>query len=150
MRCNKFIENFLELDNYTAIPLSFKIHIFFCTRCRKEILFLTEQFKSLLATSSFDMKKDISEAVMLKIKELEINFEQNISNFKWITAGSIIWASIFLMSFSDSIAWLQSQFGAYLEIPLRIVMGLVVSFYAALYIGTHLDQIKKALNYNQK
>ena len=96
------------------------------------------------------MEIDISNSIMEKISELHIIHEQNVSSVKWLTVGSIILASIFLLPFSESLSWLRIHFAGNLEIPLSIVLGLVISIYAIIYIATHLDELKHLMHYHEK
>ncbi|MCP4138613.1 MAG: hypothetical protein GY754_47090 [bacterium] len=143
MKCNKAIERFLELDNYTALPFSIRLHTTFCPKCENEIFSLQEKFNSLHNAVPFKPEFDITNSVMSEIALLETSYEHNVSNLKWFSVGAIILGSIFLIPFSNNLSWLRVYFGANLEIPLSIVMGLAISVYAVLFIGSHLEELKK-------
>jgi len=150
MKCKKIIDRFLEQDVYETIPLSIRLHIFLCPKCKKEIFQLKSKFNSLGDSSSFVMEHDMSDVILNKIIKLEVEFEQNISSFKWLSTGSIIITGTCLIPFSSSFSWMNNHFGANLEIPLSIVMGLAVSIYAAIFIATHMNEIKKLVDQLEK
>jgi len=147
MNCDKIIEKFMKLDNQTGIPLSIKIHILFCSKCRNEIFSLREAFNTVKGFMPFEIKKDLSNDIMDIINKLEIDYEYNISNIKWLTPGIIILLSIFLIPFNNYLGWLRMHFGGNIEIPLAIVMGLIISVYAAIFTGTHMEGMKKIQRY---
>ncbi|MGL4369965.1 MAG: hypothetical protein ACRCUT_09890 [Spirochaetota bacterium] len=142
MSCEKKIEKFMHLDRGEAIPLSLRFHILFCRRCRNEIFSLLKSFDSIRGKAPFEIPFDMSDLVMKRIEFLEIDYAHNISNTKWISAGIVIFASIFLVSFSDWADWLSVHTEGYFDIPLYIVMGLSLTVYSSLFIGTHLEYLK--------
>ncbi len=98
----------------------------------------------------FDMPKDLSRVIMNKIYSSSYVYKKSISSTKWVTVGSLILLSIFLIPFSDSFTWLKLYFKGSLEIPLSIVLGSVITLYAVLFIATHLDGAKEILDYFDK
>ena len=146
MKCNRIVERFLELEDNLSIPFSMHLHILICRECRREIFALRDVFNSFRNTAPFEMTGDVRDFVMYRIKESEINYGNHISSFKWLMVGSVILASIFLISFSHSLLWLKVHFGRDLLIPLNIVMGLVISIYSVFIIGAHIDALKTVIN----
>jgi hypothetical protein len=147
MKCNRIVERFLELEDNLSIPFSMHLHILFCRECRSEIFALRDIFKSFRNTAPFEMTGDVSDFVMYRIKESEVNNGNHISSFRWLMVGSVILASIFLIPFSHSLLWLKFHFGRDLLIPLNIVMGLVISIYSVFIIGAHIDELKTFMNF---
>jgi hypothetical protein len=146
MKCNRIVERFLEREDNNSIPLSMRLHLVVCHSCRREIFELRNLFRSLRDVTPFDMDVDLSDLVMYRIKESEINYGNTISSIKWLIVGSVIFASIFLIHFSHSLLWLKFHLGRDLLIPLNIVMGLVISIYSAFVIGAHIDKLKTFMN----
>ena len=147
MKCDKAMKKFLDMDNDASFTLSLKLHSIFCRECREEISALSETYSSLIGMSSFVTQKDMTDAIMAEVYKHENLYEHNVSYFKWISVGSIIIASRFLVSFSDTHIWLNSHFGINFEIPLNIVLGLVISIYLILFIASHIDDLKKAIHF---
>ncbi len=150
MKCDKAMSMFLELDNNAVVPLRLRAHMLFCPRCRAEINTLAEELLVLRHLSPFDPGIDIAAEVMEAISKLSPVPEHTISNLKWISVGSIILMSLFLISFSKSQQWLTARFGGHLMIPLSVVMGLAMSLYAILFISTHLEELKRNVDNTRK
>ena len=93
------------------------------------------------------MKEDMTEIIMNSIYANAHIFRKNISSTKWISVGSLIFLSIIGITFSDSIIWLRSHFGVSFEVPLSIVMGLAITIYVCLYIGTHIEETRKFIGH---
>ncbi|MFH0976683.1 MAG: hypothetical protein V1874_12945 [Spirochaetota bacterium] len=147
MKCEKAIADFINQDDSRYPAFLIRMHIAFCSKCRKEVREMQKAFVLARTTSPFVMSKDITESVMLAISKSDMFYGKNISSAKWISTGSVIFASIFLVSYSDSLIWLKTHFGSVLEVPLFMVLGSVITAYAALYIGTHINGLKRFVKF---
>ena len=143
MKCNNAIQLFFESEDSGYIPFFVRWHMIFCRSCKDEIRAMQNVFKSAQIPSIIEIPKDMSGRIMNRIMDSNIVFERNISFSKWLFVGIVIFSSIFLISYSDSFAWLKQHFGSGLEIPLNVVLGLVITLYGASFIGTHIDEAKK-------
>ena len=143
MKCKKRIENFMELDRGEAIPLTLRLHILFCKECRDEIFSLRKAFDSVTGKTPYKIPRDMSDLVMKRIEFIEIEYAHNVSNVKWLSGGIMIFAGLVLISFSEWAGWLGSYMHGYFEGPLYIVMGLGLTVYCSLFVGTHLEYLKK-------
>ncbi len=143
MKCERVIQSFLKQDDCRYPSILIRLHITFCSACREEIRNLQKIFVSVHKASPFAMPEDLSDEIMRRIFKSGPMFENNISSSKWFYTGVILFASIILVSYSDSFIWLREHFGRELEIPLNIVLGLAITSYAASYIGTHIEGVKK-------
>lgn len=150
MKCNSIMKCFMELDNYRSLPLQIRGHLIFCTRCRKDILSMRRALETILNKKPYDTSEDLSNNIMEQIATSQVIYKMDISSLKWISVGLIIFASIFLVSFSEPLNWLKGHFGWRLEVPLNIVLGLVISLYATLFIGTHIDEMKNILHFYRR
>jgi hypothetical protein len=101
-----------------------------------------EFFASLRDDSAFDMPVDIVDSVMTFVRSSNVKYDHRVSIVKWTIGGVMLFSSVFLISFSESFQWLADYFGGILEIPLRIVLGLSVSLYAAGFIAAHIEELK--------
>ena len=150
MKCNSTIRSFLELDNYMALPFSIRLHMVFCKRCRDEIYSLQNTFLMLRESAPFDILDNLSSLVMNSIYAGPVLYPKNVSSAKWLSVGLLIILSMFGITFSNSFHLLKDYFGLPLEIPLNIVMGLAITIYVALFIGSHLEETRKFLSYFYK
>jgi hypothetical protein len=147
MKCDKAIQNFLEQEDCLYIPFRVRWHALLCSECREEIQSLKKIFTKAQNSYCFPMPEDLSGIIMEKITESNIIYEGKVSSSKWLLTGVIIFVSIFLISYSDSFIWLRQYFGSDLEIPLNLVLGMVITLYAASFIGSHLDDVKKIIDF---
>lgn len=147
---DRIIKYYLTQDNNSEIPLVVRFYMLISPSCRREIKMLKKQFESMKNDSLFKMDIDLSEEVMRKIYKLELEYEHTVSSLKWIFVGFVILSSIVLVPFSNSLIWLKTQFGSSLEVPMSLVMGVVFTIYASLYIATHLEELKKNIEQRLK
>ncbi len=147
MECETVISKYLERSETFRIPVLLRFHTLFCPECRDEIEKLRAEFEKLKAYPPHEIPVDITENVMARVQLLEETYEHEISCFKWIAVGIVIIGSRFLFTYSDSHVWLQGHFGKQFDIPLNIILGLIVTAYAILFVGTHIDDIKKYIPY---
>jgi hypothetical protein len=143
MNCEKIQRKFLEMDNRSIIPLSVQFHMLYCSKCRRDIAYLNSQFLSLRSQAPFQMDRNRVEDIMLAVFKSDARYDHHVSGFQWGFVGFIILVSLFIIPFSNSFGWLRNYFGAGLEIPLSIVLGLVFSAYALAGIFSNLDELKK-------
>ncbi len=151
MKCDKAIQEFLEQEDCFYEPLRVRLHTLLCPKCRKEIRNLKNIFfTARISGGGIRMPEDLSGLIMNRIAESGMTHEKNVSQSKWLMSGAIIFLSIFLVSYSDSFIWLRKYFGSGLEIPVNMVLGIVVTLYASLFAGTHLEDVKKIMDYINK
>lgn len=150
MNCKTTIDRYLHSNHINKVPLLVRLHTFFCPYCRKEIQAMQNKYKRLAQDQPFEMHRDISTSIMLEVLQSPIQYKKQVSYFKWISVGVVIVASRFLVSFSDTYIWLNQEFGGNYELPLNIVLGSVISVYSALFIGSHLKDMKRFSKYIQK
>lgn len=143
MNCEKVMNRFLKLDNSKSTPLVIFVHMMFCKKCRTEIFEMQKNFAVFNESSAFTVPLDMSDAIIERIANVEIEYIQQVSNMRWIVTGLVIFFSIILMAFSEWADWLNLYFGSGFDISFSIVMGLAITIYAALYIAAHIDQFKK-------
>lgn len=147
MKCDKVIKSFLNQDDSRYPSLLIRSHMLVCTKCREEIRMMSNVFLKASVVSLYAMPKDLSDLVMRRIRLSETAYAKDISSTKWLFTGVIIFASIFMVSYSESFIWLRRHFGSELEVPLNMVLGLIITVYSASFVGTHLDGAKKLLEF---
>jgi hypothetical protein len=146
MMYEKMMNRFLELDNDTELPFTLRLFMLLSPGYRREVNNLREQIKALRKEAPFVMPCDMSPEIMESILVLAIRHDYGVSSLKWLFVGIVIWLSIILFSFSDSLIPMADYFGAHLLVPINIVLGLGISIYAAIYMASHVEVIKKSLN----
>jgi len=151
MKCEKFMTEFMAIDDYENMGLSMKLHQFICRRCSTEARELTTAMRILQQGTPFRMKSSISDKVMSAIIKREAFSENRITWTNWISIGSLIFLSILLINFSDSFIWLKAEFGADLTIPVSVVLGSIFSLYAMIVTAVNYESMKSVVeNYLKK
>lgn len=150
MKCNKAVDEFLKLEDFSSLPLILRFHIIFCGECRKEIARLKKILTVMNNDALYKATKDISSSVMDIIRRESAFTVKTISGTKWVGIGSVIFLSILLINFSDSFVWLKNEFGSEYTIPLSIVMGFVLTAYSVIVVGCNYESIKEYVDIHLK
>lgn len=150
MKCSKIVDKYLDQEDMGVVPFRVRLHALRCSRCRQEIAQLRKEIKKLRTKAPFDMKRDLSDNIMYRIGLTIIHVENRVSIAKWLSVGLVIFASIVLFSYSDYSIWVKEHFGSSFDIPMSMVLGLLISAYVLLFIGTNMEQLKKVFNYTDK
>ena len=146
----RIMKKYLEIDNNNDLPLSVRIYMLIYPSFRKEVNNMSKQLEIFKQDSPFKSRFDITGDIMIRIREIELDYDYSISSIKWLIGGSVIFASILLIPFSNSLTWLKTQFGSAIEVPIGLVLGAVITLYSCLYIGTHLEDLKKNMELRLK
>jgi hypothetical protein len=143
MNCERAIQVFLSLDNGEAFPEDLKRHLESCPTCARTVRLLQSVFTALSEEGLAEAPVGSTDLVMasVRISARAEDPEERLSMGKWLVAGVIMFASVFLVSFSDSHMWLRRVFGMSLEVPLSLILGAAMAIYASLFIGTHIDKV---------
>lgn len=147
MKCEKMIEYYLKQEQSDYLPLIVRWHMLFCPGCRSEVRKIRNVVKEAGTTSLYKIPVDMSDLIMNEILMSNVQYDKDVSSLRWFFAGLLIFLSIFLVSYSDSLIWLKGHLGSGLEIPLNLVLGIAITVYAVFYIGTHLEQAKKLVDF---
>lgn len=141
MQCEKAIEAFLLLDHGEPIPPAVRRHIDACADCRRQVAMMRSVFAALEQTGLAETPAGATDHVMRAVLSGGVAAEEPLSVAKWLATGVIIFASIVLVSFSNSHSWLSQIFGVSLELPLSLILGAAITIYASLFIGTHVEKV---------
>ena len=142
MKCKTVIKKFLELDAGKKIPFSIRIHMKSCSRCQQEILRLDRVFQSLRMSFQFEIPNEVDDKIMTSIGQMPKKSPIRISPLNWIFVGILICGSILAIPCSDAHLWLEMHFGSLLDVPIYLIMGFLVSFYAGLITAVHIENVK--------
>ncbi len=146
MKCEKVMDRYFQLDVDDGVPMSIRIHMLMCPGCRKEVQFIEKQLVSLEGDFPYIMEHDAADTVMQLVRMSSVQYRKEVSSFNWILSGFIIFSGILLLPFNKSLSWLNDYYGGQLLFPLHVVMGILISIYAVLYVGTHLEELKASFD----
>ena len=155
MKCDDVLDTVYETETVFSLGkrLSMAFHIIFCGQCAVH-LENYEKSRFLLKTGFFPPSPDFSDAIMENVYHENFDsYEQlideqltetgGVSVKGWAIAGIVLLfslATIFFGQDYDSIA--VDQGSSYL-LPLGIIIGVVLTGYGAIFIGSHLKEFSQ-------
>jgi hypothetical protein len=149
MKCERVME-ILDAGE-EALPVSVHlriwVHLLFCPCCAGELKML-ETAREIMRTGFLPPSPDFTESLMTLIEdetgEEAEGFEtlpQGFSTRSWVITGIIILVSLASSFFGMDFIQVASSQGDSFLFPLGLTIGLVLSCYGALFIGSHLKEL---------
>jgi len=153
MNCKKIIDIFYQDDNLTFFnQMRIGLHTFFCSECAEEIE-RYENARAVMKEEFFQPSPDIEDILMARINmealdEEEEQAELNIvpgalSTRRWVAAGIILMVSLVTAFFGLDFKNLASESGMSFMLPMGITIGILLTTYGALFIGSHLKELSE-------
>jgi len=159
MDCSKVKDLFYEYSGNDqgsagSMPLldqiQIGIHTFFCQKCARDIA-LFEDARSVLSEDFFTSSPELEDTIMMKIasEEEQSDAQENyatpggISTRSWVIAGFIIMVSLVTAFFGIDFKNIASESGMSFLLPIGITIGVVLTTYGALFIGSHLKELSE-------
>jgi hypothetical protein len=143
---DKFLESTGDRPLSLWERLEIGIHVFHCPRCAREIENL-EKAQELMKSDFFPPVPSLEESVMEQIyREAPLALTEapaGVSFRSWVITGLIVLislASAFLGMDFDKVVSAQ---GSSFLLPLGLTIGVVVTGYGALFIGSHLKELSQ-------
>jgi len=157
MSCERILEKVYEMDDSMSLFTRIRIglHIISCPDCAQEV----ERFEvckdilrnDFLPTSIMDAAPILEDAVMAKVaaeeaavpaaEEMEI--PGGLSTRGWVIAGLVILVSLATAFFGLDFNHMAVAAGISFLIPVGITIGIVLTCYGALFIGSHLKELSE-------
>jgi hypothetical protein len=141
MKCERAMALYLKKERRK--PLMLKLHLLRCHRCKDEIKKISIVLHSTQSNAAFAIPRDIQTSVMTQVLRSGVRYGNAVSDFNWVLTGCVIFASAILMTYSDSLNWLESVMGDKLTLPISIFFGAAITLYATLFIGSRLEKLAK-------
>jgi len=147
MNCSKIMDMFYDDDNTPILAqLQIDFHAFFCPSCAKEIE-CYQRAKLIMKEDFFPVSQRIEDAVMLKIEmeeeETAYTAAGALSTRGWVISGLIILISLVTVFFAFDFKNLAIESGMSFLLPIGITIGIVLTTYGALFIGSHLKELSE-------
>ncbi|MDR0301147.1 MAG: peptidoglycan-binding protein [Treponema sp.] len=152
MTCSKILDMVYEESD--SMPLFNQIqvwlHTIFCPNCAQEI----ERYqvsRSILENDFFPLSPGLEDSIMAKIDiQEELQDDKNgyavtggFSIRGWVIAGLIILFSLATAFFNFDFQNLTDESGISFLLPMGITIGIVLTTYGALFIGSHLKELSE-------
>jgi hypothetical protein len=151
MKCDEKLDKILCADDDLSLVtrLQFFFHAFFCGHCHS-VMKQYEDSRKLMKTGFFYETPDMSDIIMNQILRDDTTLEDAeihewISFKKWIIGGCIILVSLVSAFFGFNFnAVAVSRDSSYM-LSIGLVIGLIISIYGLLFIGTQMKQLRHFL-----
>jgi hypothetical protein len=148
MKCDEFINIVYETEEKLSISerLRLAFHVFLCGRCARELRRF-EDARELLVSGFIPPSPDFTDAVMAKIyaeeKQEVFDIPGGVPTRGWVIAGIAIMISLATSFFGGDFIRVAASQGSSFLLPLGIIIGIIISAYGALFIGSHLKELSE-------
>jgi len=152
MSCSKIMDLYYEDDGQMSLPDQIQIwaHTFFCHDCAEKI-HKYENLKSIMRQDFFPSSPELEDPIMARIALEEEQTQEDasfaavggISTRAWVISGLIILVSLVTAFFGLDFKNLASESGMSFMLPMGITIGIVLTTYCALFIGSHLKELSE-------
>ena len=160
MDCNAIKDIVYESENDESLSfftqLRIDLHLLFCPACTAEIEKL-RQLGDIMQSDFFPYTPDFSEPVMKRLYE---EFEEDIKmeektevsagfSFRsWVIIGFFMLLALPSAFFGTNFIEISGSEGSSFLLPLGITVGVVLTCYGALFIGSHLKELSSRFRIN--
>jgi hypothetical protein len=151
MHCDDFLDRLDALDNGEAMNRALRVHASRCESCSAAAVRAESAARTYkeAAADRYAGDERLDERIMSTIG-LVLQPRLEISIFDWIAAGATIAFSMLLIPLGKDFSELKEALGARYALPLSLVLGLALTCYMALFIGTHIDEVQGFLDQRLK
>ena len=157
MKCEMIIKRIIEAEGDESFPLlerlALNLHLLFCDECAESFRRYQES-RDLLARMALQSAlppalPDLNASIMAKLFREEGEFfdesleEMRVPFPRWVVTGCIIVVSLVSAFFGFDFKHLSAIIGPDFILSMGITIGLVISAYSALFIGSHLKELSE-------
>jgi hypothetical protein len=151
MSCREVIDILYEPAGEESLPLTFQLgvslHLFFCSRCAAEMKKI-ELLNDVLENDFLPPAPGLGDIVMEKIaaeerggQEENLDAPAGFSFRGWVITGCFILFSLSTVFFSMDFINVAKTQGSSFLLPVGLTIGIVLTSYGALFIGSHLKEL---------
>lgn len=151
MNCYKILDMVYESGESSQSVLNqiqIWLHTLICPDCAQEIE-RYEVSKAVMREDFFPLSPGLEDSIMARIasEEFQIETEDSysvpggISTRGWVIAGLIILISLATAFFNIDFQNLANETGVSFLLPVGITIGIILTTYGALFIGSHLKEL---------
>jgi len=157
MSCSRILDQFYEYsgnEREDSMPLLTHIqiwlHTLICPSCAQEIE-RYEVAREIMREEFFPLSPGLEDAIMARAAQEEERFEEEetyaipggLSTRGWIITGLIIFISLTTSFFGLDFQKIADESGVSFMLPVGITIGIVLTSYGALFIGSHLKELSE-------
>jgi len=141
MRCETFLDRYDELEPGRPLGFLMARHLRGCERCERQVELVEASLVELREGGEEPAGSILEERIMAAVR-LTPTPQRDFSVRDWIIAGAVIAASMILIPLGDYFVRFNEAFGASYALPLSLVLGVAITAYAALFVGSHMDELQ--------
>lgn len=140
MRCETFLELYDARE--PGSPMGFRMarHLARCPGCSRQVEAVERALGGLRETDGGEGSR-LEDRVMASVRFVPTP-QRDFSLRDWIIAGTVIAASMILIPVGEYFTSFNEIFGASYSLPLSLVLALVLTSYAALFVGAHMSDVQ--------
>jgi len=154
MNCIQIKDLIYEYEgNDDSMPLLTHLQIWWhsltCPGCAQHI-HLLEKTRNILNEDFFPRSPELENSIMARITaEKEEEYEEGflipggMSTKRWVVTGIIIMVSLVTAFFSLDFQNLASEWGMSFLLPMGITIGIILTTYSVIFIGSHLKELSE-------
>ena len=149
MECHAVMDAVYKSEKDSLFPflsqLRIGLHLLLCPRCSGELENL-RRLEEIMKTDFFPDSPDFEEAIMERLYG-EIGVERQIDapagfSFRfWVITGFFVLLSLSSSFFGMDFVGIADSEGLSFLLPLGLTIGMVVTCYGALFIGSHIKEL---------
>lgn len=149
MKCKDAVRRILESD-HGHIPFMVQMHCRMCSKCMSELSDIRKAERMLQDKWFFSPEYDLSPRVLSQIRATSYATRKSTTWIPGLSVGVVLVASLFLVNFSDTFAWIELAMGDTFIIPVNIVLGLIISAYLAAFIASQIQRLSQYTHHGVK
>ena len=145
MRCDEFLDRYDRLDSGEEAGLLLRLHLATCPECRALVAEHEASLEAIRAAATLPVDATIEEAIEARIMaavHLLPAPRRELHARDWAISGFVIFASLALVPIDANYGILRDLFGEGSTMSLYLVLGLVLTIYGAVFIGTHMTELE--------
>ncbi|MCL2764036.1 MAG: peptidoglycan-binding protein [Treponema sp.] len=156
MNCVKIMNMIYEEDSIPLLSqIQISLHTFFCHDCAREF----ENYQAAMAVMKNDFFpppavswQEIEDSIMAKIHLEQIEDDEKSAETRvpgvpstrgWIIAGLVLMVSLVTAFFGFDFQNLANESGTSFLLPMGITIGVILTIYGALFIGSNLKELSE-------
>ena len=153
MTCDRAMDLFIVETDGEHIPfvhsVLLRFHLQRCQKCAAETMRLHWAL-SLMKSDSLPKAPDLSDPIMAAVRmevaaqavrAVDEDAAEPVSTRNWLVGGLVIFASLAVFPLGRTSDWLVRLLGSDLTFPIAVTLGIILTAYCALFIGSHLDEL---------
>ena len=148
MDCQSVMDTVYEADKDNSLPLLTQIrinlHLLFCPDCFEELKNL-RCVEGIMKNDYFPISPDLEETLMERVyaeeTETETDAPAGFSFRLWVIIGFFMLLSLSSSFFGINFIKIADAEGLSFLLPLGLTIGMALTCYGALFIGSHLKEL---------